>query len=116
MSSESISFASESNSSNVSVDAVAPHELTTIKPVRTAFNSKIYLALQLVKDQKIHHNMSLGIYNVVQNDTTYQVTIYPKQQCSCIEKFGCCHILAVLKINGRNIEKDCKAPNLGQLY
>ena len=59
-------------------------------------------------------NIKLGIYNV-DHGKIFQVTIHPKMYCTCHEHYNCCHILAVMKANGRPIQTEYKTTNLKQL-
>ena len=44
-----------------------------------------------------------------------QVKLFPKPECSCIERKNCCHILAVHFYNGEDSSKFYKTPNLSKL-
>ena len=80
------------------------------KRVLGVLNSKIFNALELFKNDKVSHNIKLGIYNV-DHGKIFQVTIHPKMYCTCHEHYNCCHILAVMKANGRPIQTEYKTTN-----
>ncbi|CAF0750712.1 unnamed protein product [Brachionus calyciflorus] len=70
----------------------------------------------LVNKNRVELEIDLKVYLVQdERDICFQVKLIPKPSCNCVEKTSCCHILAVEAINGINIEKIYKIPNLSKL-
>ncbi|CAF1000728.1 unnamed protein product [Brachionus calyciflorus] len=84
--------------------------------VLSFFNSKLSRAIWLFNNDRISHNIRLGIYNVLdETNSVFQISLHPCPKCNCIEGTGCAHILAVQKSNGKNIENEYRRPNLSNL-
>ncbi|CAF0905897.1 unnamed protein product [Brachionus calyciflorus] len=89
-----------------------------LEPIRfkSSLNSKVYRALAYVKNNKVKHDIVLGIYQVIDEQnicnqiTPSTIGKTTKYACSCIERLNCVQILAVEKSNGKNIENLAKYP------
>ncbi|CAF1090303.1 unnamed protein product [Brachionus calyciflorus] len=83
---------------------------------KSSLNSKVYRALAYVKNNKVKHNIVLGIYQVIDEQNICNQIIpstigkTTKYACSCIERLNCVHILAVEKSNDKDIENLAKYP------
>ena len=55
------------------------------------------------------------MYFVNDHNSLLQVKLFPKPECSCIEKKHWCHILAVKNYHGEDITKYYKTPHLSNL-
>lgn len=89
--------------------SVAPLTISTI------FNAKIAQAISLCKNDKVTFDKNLKVYHCIQESKVFMINLLPEEKCTCIEKKGCSHILAVKHYNGYDIKKLYKTPLLSQL-
>ncbi len=55
------------------------------------------------------------MYHCIQESKVFMINLLPEEKCTCIEKKGCSHILAVKHYNGFDIKTLYKTPLLSQL-
>lgn len=86
----------------------------------TAYNSHIAMAMALVKNNRIQHNLHLRCFTVLDdNKKPFLVTLEPNLSCTCISftkrQAKCVHILGVKYSLGQDIDSAYKMPTLSSL-
>ena len=87
--------------------------------IHNRFNAKLIRAKWFVQQNKVKLNTENKYFEVMdEKDYVHIVRLLPTQFCSCLEKFKCCHIFAVLHLTGMDIDssfKHCKMTDLSKL-
>ena len=80
------------------------------------FNAKLSRAISFATNGQVEYSEKYCYYTVVdENRKPWIVNMNPTPKCSCNERFGCVHIYAVQRHQGKNIESLYKIAKLTPL-